>query len=55
MKNYYICAYCNEVINNEQEHNETECKDIIIEKINKKLEYLNVYLLKQIYNYILSL
>jgi len=51
----YICPYCNEIINDGYEHNETECKDIIIDKINNKLKYLDVYLLKNLYNYILSL
>ena len=52
---FYICGYCNESYSSDNAHTETECKDIIIEKINKKLDILNIYVLKQLYNYILSL
>ena len=51
----YICGYCNESYSSTNTHTETECKDIIIDKINNKLKYLDVYLLKNLYNYILSL
>ena len=51
----YICGYCNQSYCSTNTHTDTECKDIILEKINKKLDILNIYVLKQLYNYILSL
>ncbi len=51
----YICSYCNHIINDDVEHTDIECKDELIHKIILKLEYLDVYILKNLYNYILSL
>ena len=53
----YICAYCGETYldNNSYSHTEDECKDILIEKIDKQLKNLCLYNLKRLYNFVLSL
>jgi hypothetical protein len=53
--NILICPYCNEQYNSTDTHTDIDCIDVIIHNIIKKLEYLDVYILKNLYNYILTL
>jgi hypothetical protein len=51
----YFCPYCNSELDNDDEHPILECNDILINKIINILEKLDNYVLKRIFNYILTL
>ncbi len=53
----FICSYCGETITDSHSYNHTEdeCRDIILEKIDKQLKNICLYNLKRLYNFVLSL
>lgn len=50
-----FCPYCNSEIGDYEEHTQEYCKDLIIHKIIGVLETKCLFVLKQIYNYIIKL
>ena len=52
----YYCSICNEIMYNEDEEtHKYDCKGFLIDKIIKKLESFDIYTVKNIFNYILTL
>lgn len=48
------CNKCNEIIYDEIHNHQTDCKDILIEKINEYLETTDIISIKHFYNYLIS-
>ena len=50
------CFKCYDLV--EKEHNtqhQIDCKDVMIDKINKALDKMDIYTVKQFFNYIMTL
>jgi hypothetical protein len=52
----HYCSVCNELMyDNEKETHQYDCKNLLLDKLLKKLELFDLYTIKNIFNYITNL